>query len=141
MSCRPPGSRSASFGRALLILAAFAAVVPAKKRAQYVFPVLDYGFLTMKCQYNWKDDQRQSPTNRPPSDIVPDRGLVDAFVSFETTDGKWRFDLFGRNLADEEYLVFVFSPKDWGTPYFNYKGMYGAPRTLGARLTYRFGGP
>ena len=42
MSCRPPGSRSASFGRALLILAAFAAAVPAKKRTQYEFPVKGY---------------------------------------------------------------------------------------------------
>ncbi|MBW2367521.1 MAG: TonB-dependent receptor [Deltaproteobacteria bacterium] len=107
--------------------------------ANYVFPLSDYGFVTLNCQYNWKDEKKLSATDRPPSDIIPDYGLIDAFIAFETTDGTWRFDIFGKNLADEEYPIFKYTPVDQGT-YWSYKGMYGTPQTLGARLTYRFGG-
>jgi iron complex outermembrane receptor protein len=52
--------------------------------------------------------------------------LVDAFVSYETNDGRWKFTLAGKNLTDEEYMAgqfnipglrfiaaFINPPREW----------------------------
>lgn len=54
-------------------------------------------------------------------------------VGMETTDGKWRATLWGRNLADREYRVGGFSGGTAGNV-----EQWGAPRTYGVSFSYRY---
>jgi iron complex outermembrane receptor protein len=54
-------------------------------------------------------------------------------VGVETTDGKWRATLWGRNLADREYRVGGFSGGTAGNV-----EQWGAPRTYGVSFSYHY---
>ncbi len=51
----------------------------------------------------YTDDYKTDSTIPDPFDRLESRTVVDANISYETTDGAWRFSLWGKNLTDEEY--------------------------------------
>lgn len=69
-----------------------------------------------------------------PSQVQDGYSLLNASVAFETTDGKWRAALSGKNLTDEIYLVSGDETAAIGTVY----GTYGLPRTWAFNLERRF---
>ncbi|MGH9363482.1 MAG: TonB-dependent receptor, partial [Thermoanaerobaculia bacterium] len=61
-------------------------------------------------------------------------GLWDAYVSWLSPTGHWRFGVNGKNLGDEEYLTNGYNIPALGV----LQGSYGAPRTVTATLEYKF---
>ena len=59
--------------------------------------------------------------------------LLNGDVGMETTDGKWRATVWGRNLADREYRVGGFSGGTAGNV-----EQWGAPRTYGVSFSYHY---
>jgi iron complex outermembrane receptor protein len=63
--------------------------------------------------------------------------LVDIGIIWEAPSERWQLGLFGRNLTDETYRVGGYAFP--GATFANsYSGFYGPPRTVTARLQYRF---
>jgi iron complex outermembrane receptor protein len=60
--------------------------------------------------------------------------LLDASLAYESYQGRWYAELYGRNLTDRLYAQNIFRNEDrQGT-----KRFWGPPRTLGLRLGYRW---
>lgn len=71
--------------------------------------------------------------------------LYDASFGFESSDGRWRLSVWGRNLANEVYWVNEAAQLSGGfisaggTAAANgFVGWYGAPRTVGVELNHQF---
>ncbi len=63
--------------------------------------------------------------------------LVDLSATWTDPSEKWEIGVFGRNLTDEEYRVGAYNFP--GATYNNsVSAFYGPPRTITARLTYRY---
>jgi len=60
--------------------------------------------------------------------------LWNARVSWTSTDEKWEVAAFGRNLGDEQYMVYAFDLSFFG---FN-EEMLGTPRAYGIDATFRY---
>jgi iron complex outermembrane recepter protein len=60
--------------------------------------------------------------------------LTDAFVQYTAPDGRYEFQLYGRNLQNTNYFTYTLED---GTARA-YKYAYGAPRTFGLKLTAKF---
>jgi iron complex outermembrane receptor protein len=60
--------------------------------------------------------------------------LYDAWVSWLTPGGDWRFGVAAKNLTDEAYLTNGYNIPALGV----LTGSYGAPRTVQATIEYRF---
>lgn len=58
--------------------------------------------------------------------------LVDLRTGVESTDGRWRIELWGRNVADKFYVTGVTRNSDFTTRFT------GMPATYGVTLRYRF---
>ena len=107
--------------------------------AGYSFSVKKSGFITFYVDANWRGDSYSHPSNVDwlRFDAL---NLFNGQVSFETTDGKWYVDVFGRNLGDEQYygtlqahpLVGI-KPVD--VPLEQYRP---EPRVFGIRVGFRF---
>ncbi|MBW2369000.1 MAG: TonB-dependent receptor, partial [Deltaproteobacteria bacterium] len=105
----------------------------------YSIPVKNYGFVTLYADYDWKDEVYVDPANSDDYHFVPDYGLFNAQVSFETHDGKWHVDFYGKNLDDERYLTN--SQTAVGIAYITNDiiGIYSMDaRRFGIRVGYRF---
>ncbi len=61
-------------------------------------------------------------------------GLLDASAGFESRDERWYAELYGRNLTDELYAQTVLR----NDPLTGTKRFWGAPRTFGLRVGYRW---
>ena len=100
--------------------------------AQYVFE-LKPGFLTFRGDMSWKDkvyfNQYQLAATSQDAYAV-----FNALIRFETTDGNWAFDLYGKNLTGEKY----YSNLQFGLDTSDLVALVGEPMTLGAKLTYKF---
>ena len=68
--------------------------------------------------------------------------LVNAFVRYETQDIAWSIELYGKNLADEEYYTRLTNGSFMTLPFHNPVVMTnadaGLPRTFGFRVGYSF---
>ncbi|MBT78858.1 MAG: hypothetical protein CL587_00505 [Alteromonadaceae bacterium] len=90
---------------------------------------LSYGaLLTPRLNYAWIDEQWTNLIYDPETDLLADRGLLSAMVTYET--GNWRVNAWGRNLTGEEYVS--------GQQLSNNTEFYGAPRTFGIDVNYTF---
>jgi iron complex outermembrane receptor protein len=101
--------------------------------AQYVIPVGRYGFLTLRGDLTWTDDQYFSPIKE---DLLGQKAylLLDGTVRFETADGHWGVEVFGKNLTEEKYLTNAYT-----FPVFpDVVGQIAAPRTFGLSVVYKF---
>jgi iron complex outermembrane receptor protein len=54
------------------------------------------------------------------------------FVGYNTADGRWQVQLYGKNLTDKSYVISAVG--EGVAP----SGLVGAPRTYGARITRNF---
>tara|TARA_B100001063_G_C16776242_1_gene565668 strand:- start:4288 stop:6495 length:2208 start_codon:yes stop_codon:yes gene_type:complete len=96
--------------------------------AEYVFELSNGAVLTPRLNYAWIDDQWTSLIYDSETDLLESRGLLSAMLTYEQED--WKVQLWGRNLTDELYVS--------GQQIDNNTEFYGAPRTIGLDVSYRF---
>jgi iron complex outermembrane recepter protein len=80
-------------------------------------------FYQSHTYFNLQNDSRVSAAGY---------GLLNGSVGYESADGTWRLALWGKNLADRVYFTSLGTAS---TPVL--AARVGAPRTLGARLTWK----
>jgi iron complex outermembrane receptor protein len=96
----------------------------------YETPIGDLGYAGVNASYSWVDDYYTGATKSPQL-FVPRYSLVNASLSFETPDRRWRLSLWGKNLLDKDYLM---TPSTSGV----LSEYLGPPRTFGFTLSARF---
>lgn len=95
---------------------------------QYAVPVGVSDELKFRANYTRKGKTFWFPTN---AQFEEPYGLLDARLSY-TFDDRWTAAIWARNLTDEEYRVNVnYALKDEVS-------RFGAPRTYGAEIAFRF---
>ena len=86
--------------------------------------------LFANVSYSWVDDYFTGATNDPDL-VVPSHDVLGARAGLESGSGRWRFELWGSNLLDEDVVLI---PSD-----FIVKAKHlGAPRLYGARITLSY---
>jgi iron complex outermembrane receptor protein len=95
---------------------------------------IGFGEINLHADYSWRDDtpfayDRQSPARQEAY------GLLNVMITAQFAGRNLEFTLWGRNLADQRYLVRATDSGPLVT------AMPGDPRTFGAWLRYRFGAP
>lgn len=113
--------------------------------ANYSFET-DLGFFMLNANYYYRDDYQidESAGSLLQQDGY---GLLNASITWESTEGNWYGGLHAKNLTEEEYLVggyqFVtangdgtFTPGTGGDN--TLIGYYGDPRTIHLTVGYRF---
>jgi iron complex outermembrane receptor protein len=101
----------------------------------YDLPVGDAGVIQLHADYGWKDDVEFFLPNYP--DEGQDAyGMVNARIGFAPNDSHWSVEVFGTNLADEEYRVFAENGTPLGVPATT--AIFGRPREWGARFRISF---
>ena len=98
--------------------------------AQYNFPIGDGTALYVRGEFSHRSQTYFTFRNLPQVGQAP-YGLVNASVGVSIAGTKLRAEVWGRNLADQQYVtnVYVNSPVPAGLP--------GAPRTFGVRLVWQ----
>ena len=99
---------------------------------QYDIPMGDSGTITLQTDFNYQDEVFFDALNNPLLS-EDDYWLWNARVSWTSVDEKWEVAAFGRNLGDEEYMVYAFDLSFFG---FN-EEMLGTPRSYGLEVTFR----
>jgi len=85
------------------------------------------GFLNTNISYAWTDDYYTGAT-KDPNLFVRSYSLVNASLAYQTIDRRYRVAVWGKNLADTEYLL---TPATVGV-----RSEYlGRPRTYGVTFT------
>ncbi len=98
---------------------------------EYVVPMGDFGFLTLRGDISWTDDQHFFSNNDQVQEAYT---LVNAMARFETASGHWGIEVYGRNLTDEEYFTQM-------GPLFGSGDVIAQPAppmTWGVRVAYKF---
>ncbi len=73
----------------------------------YTHPAFDNGRMTWRTSFSYHDSVLGGGTNLDAISFYQDRELWDASVRFDGgPDQRWSATLFGKNLADEEYMAF-----------------------------------
>ncbi len=97
---------------------------------RYYIPMGESGEVTLQADYSWQDDHFLQVENDPYS-LQESYGIANAKVSWASSDGRYILEAFVNNLTDEEYFTYQNTlGDDWGY------GVWGKPRTLGARVTW-----
>ena len=104
--------------------------------AEYRHSVGEWGSAYGRVSYAYRDGYYTDASNDPTT-LLASHGLVDARIGFESRDGHWTVELWGKNLADTLYA------NDRGTPILGgllgqHFVSYGPPRTFGVRLATQF---
>ncbi|MCP3935953.1 MAG: TonB-dependent receptor, partial [Actinomycetia bacterium] len=93
------------------------------------------GLVSGSVGYAYRDDaELTNEGDGTPPIVQPSFGLLNAWIGWLSGDGKWRFSINGRNLADEEYLTNGYNIPAFGV----LTGSYGTPRTVTGTIEYRF---
>jgi len=100
--------------------------------AAYEVPLGDVSSLEFRADYRHKDEAFQDPQNTAYASI-PAYDLIDGSVIYNVDDSL-SFTLWGKNLADEEYLVHSFA---FGS-ILTAPSISGMPRTYGLSVTKNF---
>jgi iron complex outermembrane receptor protein len=94
-----------------------------------------WGDLVLHADYSYKSSIEFFLPNYP-TEGQPAYGLVNARVVLTPNDRPWSVEVFGNNLADEEYRVFAEDGTSLGVPATT--AIYGRPREWGLRFKLRF---
>ena len=97
--------------------------------AHYLMPLASGAELGLNLSWRYTDDQRGE---LEPWSIQPAFDLFDARLSWTRNDGALELAVWGRNLADEEYISHVYAIAS------SVVAVFGDPRMYGATLSYRF---
>ena len=100
---------------------------------QYDVPLSDLGTVTLQLDFNYQDKVFFDAFNNPLLS-EDDYWIWNARVAWTSADDKWEVAAFGRNLGDEEYMVYAFDLSFFG---FN-EEMIGTPRFFGVDATFRY---
>jgi iron complex outermembrane receptor protein len=106
----------------------------ARLAPRYTLPLGDLGDLTFSLDVSYRD---KTYTTVSSSEVLAQDGysLVNAGISLEAPDQRWRIALGGKNLTDKAYLAHGFDLSDS----LGYQlGYYGAPRTYSLTASYRY---
>ncbi|GAA0376289.1 TonB-dependent receptor [Bowmanella denitrificans] len=95
---------------------------------------LDSGSLTMSLSSSYRSKTYLTVSS---SEVLaqPGYALLDMSVTYLTDDEQWQLSLYGNNLTDKRYRQHGF---DLSASPGVQLGYYGAPRTFGINLKYRF---
>ena len=91
------------------------------------------GYFSFGANYNYKSKHFLGFCNAP-AQAQKAYGLVDGIIAYETGNGRWRFQLSGQNLTDEDYIIGVFAIPGLKIV----SGYIGAPLTYALTAKYRF---
>jgi iron complex outermembrane receptor protein len=91
--------------------------------------------FTLHGDYSYKSSIEFFLPNYP-DEGQPGYGIVNARMTLATRARAWQFELFGENLADEEYRVFAENGTALGVAATS--AIYGRPREWGVRVRYDF---
>jgi iron complex outermembrane receptor protein len=99
---------------------------------QYAINLDGKGIVTLQTDFSYQDDVSFDALNNP---LLSQEAywLWNARVSWTSPGDHWEVAAFGRNLADEQFLVYGFDLSFFG---FN-EEMLGTPRAYGIDVTYR----
>jgi iron complex outermembrane receptor protein len=99
--------------------------------AQYDF-VLSFGTITAQWDFSYQDEVFFDSINNP---LLSEDSywLQNARIAWTSVDERWEAAVWGRNLNDEEYMVYGFDLSFFGF----HEEMLGTPRMFGVELTYR----
>ena len=100
---------------------------------QYGIPLGSNGRITLQLDFNYMDEVWFDALNNPLLN-EDDYWIWNARVSWTSGNEKWEVAAFGRNLGDEEYMVYAFDLSFFG---FN-EEMLGTPLAFGLDVTYRY---
>lgn len=100
--------------------------------ASYTVPLQADSELEFRADYRHKDEAFQDPQNRDYSSI-PEYDLIDASIIY-AINSQLSVTLWGKNLADEEYLVHSFALSGLRTA----PSISGLPRTYGISVMKEF---
>lgn len=103
--------------------------------ARTTFPVNDRFRLVAQTDISWEDDIKR--------DLIATKALfteahwnIDASVSLQTTDDKWNFSVWGRNLADDTWITEAYQVLGFG--FYIAGANYNYPRTWGVSVGHKF---
>jgi iron complex outermembrane recepter protein len=96
--------------------------------ASYDVPLNSGANLNFRVDYTYIDEQINDYLQQ--KTVIEEMSLVDARASWTSSDGNWKFALWGKNLTEDEYIShsYVIGP--------GVIGVWGAPRTYGASVTW-----
>ncbi|MBN7796167.1 TonB-dependent receptor [Parahaliea mediterranea] len=105
----------------------------ASAAVQYLFSIGDPGQVYVRADWSYRDEVFIEPTNTGRT-RVDSRELVDARAGFYSSDQKWELAIWGKNLADKEYVHTVFY-----IPTFDItSSLFDIGRTYGVDIFYNF---
>ena len=98
---------------------------------QYDFP-FSFGTITAQWDFSYQDEVFFDSINNP---LLSEGSywIHNARIAWTSLDERWEAAVWGRNLNDEEYLVYGFDLSFFGF----HEQMLGTPRMFGVELTYR----
>ncbi len=93
--------------------------------------------LTLDASYSWQDDSVGNTTTDAGTYIIPGYGLASGRLKAVRAagDGEIAFAVWAQNLTDENYYIAHFNG---GTGRIVPTAIWGAPRSAGVELRYRF---
>lgn len=98
--------------------------------ADYQISLGERGTLSTTASYSWTDNYYTGAT-KDPNLFVSAYALFNASVRWDSADGHWRVSVWGKNLADTEFLL---TPSTQGV----LAEYLGEPRTYGVTLSWRY---
>lgn len=100
--------------------------------ARYSIPTAELGKFVLQANYSWKDDHWFSVENLE-TEREEGYGLLSARVSWLSEDEKYRVEVFGDNLTDEEYFLYLANLSTSAVV-----STWSRPRTYGIKFTYQY---
>ncbi|MCK0071106.1 TonB-dependent receptor [Kordiimonas laminariae] len=107
--------------------------------AQYRYSVPDFGELTFRTDYAWRDNVDFKRNNQPQF-RADTYALLNARISYLSEDGNWEVSLYGQNLTNNRYVTYITSGRnvlgeaDGSLPV----SVFGEPRQYGIQLKRTF---
>ena len=98
---------------------------------RYEQPIMNGWNVALLTDFHWVDDRFLEATNQV-FDIGEDYWLVNARAAVSSPDGRWEFSVWGKNIFDEEYLIYI------NNIAFFKLDIFGEPATFGGTVSYRY---